>query len=133
MLRFHLNIPTTHNHALFDSLRAEGASITVSYRQSASATGRSWEPIAREEDTRPHDGRWRRTADDDVVLSGGWAHPVEIANRVATPLRTRSVHWWGERLAPTTSLRSLARAAWFRAPGLDGILAIGSAATEDDG
>lgn len=127
MLSFYLNIPTTHNHALLDALRAEGTEAVVTYRRQAAATGRTWEPTARDIDSPAMIGRRTR---DDIVLSGGWAHPVEVTRRLVAPFRARSVHWWGERLKPTTTPRSLMRTAWFRAPGLDGILAIGSAATD---
>jgi len=134
---FLTNIPNGFNEGLHDGLRSRGFEVRVRYEGLPASIGRPWALTPRPPD-RVAATLWHERdallapprGHRGVVVLGGWAHGRAVQRRVATAVthrgRDRQVLYWGEKMNRGSRAVELGRRAFFAAPGLDGILAIGS-------
>lgn len=131
------NAPAPYTRSFMEAIRAEGATGRIVARHRPEEIGRRWHVADSETTVATGTGNdlaalarlaWRdRPA--HVVLTGSYSTCDDLCRRgLAALLPTRSVHFWGERLRPGSRSTDLLRRLWFGAPGLDGVLAIGSRA-----
>lgn len=130
-ITFLTNIANPYNAGLYRELQRQGAGLSVVYRGTPLDEGRAWDL-----DTEPYEhvrsrllenvriawgaGRRRGT----VLVSGGYAQPVELARILALTASRSTSYFWGERLRPATFPRQCTRRLIFGQ--FDAIFAIGS-------
>jgi len=129
------NAPAPYTRAFAVAMRQVGVETTIVARHHPGAIGRGWS--VEDSSTIVTDSGWRdaRTISAlvsgasraHVILTGSYTTLTDAVRRSITAVAGHgSVQFWGERLRPGSRRTAALRRCWFCAPGLDGVLAIGS-------
>jgi glycosyltransferase involved in cell wall biosynthesis len=134
-VRVFADIARPQSQPLIDAIRRLGSPARGVYRRPPLAEEESWAVTLGDDDMVTGSGRrerreWRAAAGCHVVFAGPQDAQTGLERRLAASRRARTVHVWGERLAPEPLVVHALRRAYYGPWYLDGILAVGTRAVD---